>query len=634
MTSSTFRRLWAALVLAGVCSCGGDNLVLPNEGEPAEVVVVRGDRQNGTVGQRLPDSLVVRVTDRFGNAVPGVEVIWVPDNGGSVSPDTSATDAAGRAATSRILGGQPGTYTTRVTVAGFAGEPVIFVTTGLAAKISFVTQPGAIATSGTPLDPQPLLQLTDPDGNPIAQAGVSVSVQIASGGGSLEGGTTSGSDASGRVAFTDLAIQGSPGVRTLIFAADAFASAISTPIALGVGAPASMELVAGDGQTGVVGTDLPILPAVVVKDGNGNPVAGVPVNFVVRAGGGTLAGEDPVTGADGIATVGRWTLGTTAGTNTLEAGIGTSGVAGNPVVFHATAQAGGLSAAKSGVAASPATITASTGSSSSTITVTARDEFSNPLAGVAVVIAATGSGNTLVQPAGPTNAQGVVTGQFSSTGAGSHVVSATVNGTAVTQTRTVTVTSGPPTLDKATGEVGTGTAGSATTITIRLKDEFDNPATGAAARLAVTVQGANSASGGVTEAGGGAYTFSYTPLVTGTDQISVLLDGAGIPGSPFSSTVSAGPADAAHTTASVPGSFVFATTFTVTARDAQNNLLARGGDVVAMTVQETGVLPVTDNADGTYSAFFAPGTTGTYHVDITINGVAISGSPFTTTRVF
>src|SRR5262249_41613009 len=162
---------------------------------------------------------------------------------------------------------------------------------------------------------------------------------------------------------------------------------------------------AGEGQTATVGSDLPVAPAVLVKDGSGNPVAGIPVTFTVKAGGGRVSGPDQVTGADGRATVGKWTLGTVAGQNTLEARIGTGGVSGNPVTFHATGQAGALDPSKSTVAASPTSIAASSGSVFSTITVTATDAFGNPLPSVQVAISATGTGNTIVQPSGSTNAQ-------------------------------------------------------------------------------------------------------------------------------------------------------------------------------------------------------------------------------------
>src|SRR6185312_5219067 len=122
-------RWFSLLSILAIISCGGSDLTLPNEGQPAKLTVVRGDGQNGTVGQPLPDSLVIRVTDRFDNPVAGAEVTWSADNGGSVAPATSTTDADGRAATTRILGADPGTFPTRATVTGFSGDPAVFVAT-------------------------------------------------------------------------------------------------------------------------------------------------------------------------------------------------------------------------------------------------------------------------------------------------------------------------------------------------------------------------------------------------------------------------------------------------------------------------------------------------------------------------
>ena len=203
-------------------ACGGDNLTLPNEGEPAEIAIQRGDRQNGTVGEALGDSLVVVVTDRFGDPVAGVPVTWSAEGGGSVDPAESVTEANGQAGTRRILGAQPSTYFTIAAVAGVS-EPATFTSTGLAARLILTSVLPAIAVSGVPLSPQPALQLQDADGTPIAREGVIVTVQIASGGGSLTGATSATSDAEGAFVFTDLGIRGSPGTRRLIFAADAFA---------------------------------------------------------------------------------------------------------------------------------------------------------------------------------------------------------------------------------------------------------------------------------------------------------------------------------------------------------------------------------------------------------------------------
>ena len=132
-----------------------------------------------------------------------------------------------------------------------------------------------------------------------------------------------------------------------------------------------------------------------------------------------------------------------------------------------------------------------------------------------VAIAATGQGNTLVQPAGVTNDKGVATGKFSSTSPGDHTLSATLNGTAATQTAKVTVTAGPPVASNSTAQVGPGTSGAVTTVTVNLKDAVGNSVTGAANKISVTVSGANSASGPVSETGGGAYSFAYTPVTVG-----------------------------------------------------------------------------------------------------------------------
>ena len=100
---------------------------------------------------------------------------------------------------------------------------------------------------------------------------------------------------------------------------------------------------------------------------------------------------------------------------------------------------GGVSASLSTVSASPATITASNGSSMSTITVTARDANGSPVSGATVVVAASGSLNTLPQPSGPTGADGTVTVTLSSKVAQPKVISAIANGVTITQTDTVTV---------------------------------------------------------------------------------------------------------------------------------------------------------------------------------------------------
>lgn len=103
---------------------------------------------------------------------------------------------------------------------------------------------------------------------------------------------------------------------------------------IGWALPAIMTKNAGDLQTAVSGTAVPTRPAVVLRDSGGAPIQGETVTFAVGSGGGSVTGATQVTDANGVATVGSWTLGTTDGPNTL---IATSnGAVGSPQTFTAT----------------------------------------------------------------------------------------------------------------------------------------------------------------------------------------------------------------------------------------------------------------------------------------------------------
>src|SRR5207247_10880287 len=159
------------------------------------------------------------------------------------------------------------------------------------------------------------------------------------------------------------------------------------------------------------------------------PLAGTPA-------GGKLRGRATVSARSGVAPSAELSI-AKVGTG-YSLGAASGGLApATSTTFDITT--GAVSAALSTVMAAPGTITASSGSSPSTITVTARDAGGNPIAGATVVLAATGTGTTLTQP-GLTDVNGVATGALSSTAAQSKTVSATINGVAITQTHTATVT--------------------------------------------------------------------------------------------------------------------------------------------------------------------------------------------------
>ncbi len=60
--------------------------------------------QSGQVGTTLANPLVVQVADAFGNPIPGVDVVWTVDGGGSVSSATTTTGADGQTSVTRTLG--------------------------------------------------------------------------------------------------------------------------------------------------------------------------------------------------------------------------------------------------------------------------------------------------------------------------------------------------------------------------------------------------------------------------------------------------------------------------------------------------------------------------------------------------
>ena len=96
--------------------------------------------------------------------------------------------------------------------------------------------------------------------------------------------------------------------------------------------PTALTIRSGDGQTADARTAVPDPPTVLVTGASGNGVGGVTVNFTVYSGGGSVASATAVTGTNGVASAGAWTLGD-PGPQELRASV--AGL--NPVLFTATA---------------------------------------------------------------------------------------------------------------------------------------------------------------------------------------------------------------------------------------------------------------------------------------------------------
>jgi hypothetical protein len=89
--------------------------------------------------------------------------------------------------------------------------------------------------------------------------------------------------------------------------------------------PTSIAINAGNTQAVKYGSPVSVAPSVVVTNASG-PMVGVTVTFTVTSGGGTVTGGTTTTDAQGIATVGAWTLGPAPGVNTLRATAGSISV--------------------------------------------------------------------------------------------------------------------------------------------------------------------------------------------------------------------------------------------------------------------------------------------------------------------
>jgi hypothetical protein len=109
------------LVLA-LPACRSGDLMLPG-GPPSELSAVSGDGQNGPPGSRLPDPLVVEVTDAEGRHVVGTSVEFTFEGDvadGALTPGTAITDETGRASAEVRLGTVEGDQPVVARVAGAA----------------------------------------------------------------------------------------------------------------------------------------------------------------------------------------------------------------------------------------------------------------------------------------------------------------------------------------------------------------------------------------------------------------------------------------------------------------------------------------------------------------------------------
>jgi adhesin/invasin len=351
---------------------------------------------------------------------------------------------------------------------------------------------------------------------------------------------------------------------------------------------------------------VPIAPSVRVADAFGNLVEGVAVTFSVLTGGGTTTGGVGRTSSQGVATVGSWVLGQTAGNQTLTARVEEGGVANNPIVFTAIATPGAAAAV---TAVSAVTQTAPAGTAvAAPPSIRVTDAGGNPVPNAAVTFAVTAGGGTVNPQAMLTNAQGVATASswVLGTAAGANQVSAST-GILPPVVFQATGTAGAPTsMTLVTGNNQSAQAGRPVAIapSVVITDANGNPISGVIVAFSVTAGGGTAVGARQTTDASGTAEVGAWFLGTAPGTNTLTANATGLPAVTFTATGLAGAAVSMVANAPLVQSATAGTAVTsppsVIVRDLAGNpvpgiqvtfgVTAGGGAVVGS--------PVTTNASG------------------------------------
>jgi len=199
----------------------------------------------------------------------------------------------------------------------FAGAAWVFVSSVSVNQLAFAQQP-TTTVAGQPITPALTVQLQDAGSNPVAQAGTSITLALASGTGTLSGTMTQVTNASGLATFAGMS-NNVIGTKTLSASSAGLTGATSSPFVISAGAVTSLAISGGSPQ------HTPVLSAfgtplqVTATDGLGNPVTGVSVTFAPPGSGASAAivGSPATTNASGIASVTATANGTAGAYNVV-----------------------------------------------------------------------------------------------------------------------------------------------------------------------------------------------------------------------------------------------------------------------------------------------------------------------------
>ena len=526
----------------------------------ADLVV---SQDNAVADGATANTLQVRVTDAFGNMLAGQTVSVLADNGATTAP-TVITEPDGTVEIS-VTSQTAGTSAVTATInSSSQSRDVTFIGDIRTAQIASleVAQDNAVA-DGTMAN---TLQVKVTDANGNALAGQTVSV-LADNGATIAPTVTTQPDGTVEISVTSqtagistvtASINNSSLSRNVTFIADVSTAKIADLVVIKDGSEA-------DGSTANT-------LQVKVTDANGNTLAGQTVS--VLAGNSATVTPTVTTKPDG--TVEISVTSQTAGISAVTASINSSSQS-RDVTFIAdvrTAKIAELEVIRDNAVAD--------GSTANTLQVKVTDANGNALAGQTVSVLAGNSAT--VAPTVTTQPDGTVEISVTSQTAGTSTVTASINNSSQSQN----VTFVPGDASRLTSTVETNksnyTVGETITITVTLRDAFDNLVTGAASQLAadgvLTVAGTDPSETGSWVESGGVYTTTRMATIASTNQhanLQLQTWSDGVTSDRYD-IQSGSPAQATSTIATDKNAYTAGDTITVavTLKDAHGNLVEGG----------------------------------------------------------
>ncbi|EFA3857794.1 TPA: Ig-like domain-containing protein [Escherichia coli] len=531
----------------------------------ADLVVIKDD---SVADGAMANMLRARVTDAFGNALAGQTVSVMAGNGATTAP-TVTTQPDGTVEIS-VTSQTAGISAVTVSINNSTlSQNVTFIADVRTAQIAdlVVIKDGSEADGLTANTLR--ARVTDAFGN--ALAGQTVSVTAGNGAtvaptviteldGMVEISVTSQTAGTSTVTA---GINNSSQSRNVTFVADVRTAQIA-------------DLVVSQDNAVADGAMANTLRAR-VTDAFGNTLAGQTVS--VTAGNGATVAPTVITEPDGMVEISVTSQ--TAGTSTVTAGINNSSQSRN-VTFVAdvrTAQIADLVVSQDNAVAD--------GAMANTLRVKVTDAFGNVLAGQTVSVLA-GNGATTA-PTVTTQPDGTAEISVTSQTAGISAVTASINNSS--QSQNVTFVPGDASQLTSTVETNKSnyTVGETITITVTLRDAFDNLVTGAASQLAadgvLTVAGTDPSETGSWVESGGVYTTTRMATIASTNQhanLQLQTWSDGVTSDRYD-IQSGSPAQATSTIATDKNAYTAGDTITVavTLKDAHGNLVEGGESLLS-----------------------------------------------------